>query len=100
MEIKPTLTGISKETRDSSLASEKKPSEANMETSRSTSSSDSFTLTDTAASIVRLEEKLAQVPEIDNQRVQAIKQAIESGSYSIDTSALVDNLLKAEKEIH
>lgn len=57
---------------------------------------DSVSLTDTAARLRRLESSLADLPEVDNERVATIKQAIADGSYQIDAGRIADKLLNFE----
>jgi negative regulator of flagellin synthesis FlgM len=59
---------------------------------------DSVSVTDQAVKLRQLEQSLATIPEVDNPRVQAIKQAIADGSYAIDSEQLVNNLLRAEQD--
>lgn len=59
-------------------------------------SSDSVSLTDTAARLRKLESSLAQMPEVDSERVASIKQAIADGSYQVDAGNIADKLLNFE----
>lgn len=63
------------------------------------SSQDTVTLTNTAAEMLKLEERLASVPDIDDARVAAIKERIASGNYKIDPEKIVDSLFRIEKEL-
>ena len=58
---------------------------------------DTVTLTRTAEEMLKLEDNLAQIPDIDNNRVSAIKASIASGDYQIDTAKIVDSLINIEK---
>lgn len=58
--------------------------------------SDSVSLTDTAARLRSLEASLAELPEVDSERVAAIQQAIEDGSYQINAESIADKLLNFE----
>ncbi len=62
-------------------------------------SKDTITLTNTAADMLKLEERLASIPDIDDVRVAAIKENIENGNYQIDADKIVDSLLKIEKNL-
>ena len=42
----------------------------------------------------QLQEKLAQAPEVRHERVAAIKQAREAGTYSVSDSQLADAVFK------
>ena len=59
---------------------------------------DSVELTDKARQLLRLEEKLAEFPAVDSQRVQAIRQAIADGSYRIDADLIAERMLAAEQQ--
>jgi len=53
-------------------------------------SSDHITLT-------RIEEAIAKAPVVDTAKVAAIKQAVSSGTYQIDTGRVADKLLQFER---
>jgi len=55
--------------------------------------SDKVSLSDTLA---LLEQKLADVPEVDTARVEAIKQSIDDGSYQIDSQELARKMIDFE----
>ena len=46
-----------------------------------------------------LESQLRELPGIDQARVDSIRQAIDNGSYEIDTDRIVNNLLQSEREL-
>jgi negative regulator of flagellin synthesis FlgM len=60
-------------------------------------SSDHVTLTDSARSLQKIEEAIAKAPVVDTAKVAAIKQAVSSGSYQIDTDRVADKLLQYER---
>ncbi len=62
-------------------------------------SSDTVTFTNTVAEMLKLEESLANIPDVDSARVAAIQASIAEGSYEIDAEKIVDNLLKIEKDL-
>lgn len=64
-----------------------------------TAGSDTVTLTSSVDQMLKLEESLARIPEVDSARVNSIKAAIADGSYQMDPQKIVDNLLKIEKEL-
>lgn len=57
---------------------------------------DKVSLSDTLA---KLEATLAEVPEVDRAKVDAIKQAIEDGSYSIDSQELARKMIDFEGDL-
>lgn len=62
-------------------------------------SSDTVTFTNTVAEMLKLEESLAKIPDVDSTLVAAIQASIAEGSYKIDPEKIVDNLLKIEKDL-
>ena len=60
-------------------------------------SSDQVTLTDSARSLQKIEEAIAKTPVVDTAKVAAIKQAVSSGTYQIDTGRVADKLLQFER---
>jgi negative regulator of flagellin synthesis FlgM len=61
--------------------------------------SDKVSLTETATQLQSLRQVIADSPEVNADRVAAIKAAIADGSYSIDTEALAQNFMNFEKQI-
>lgn len=62
-------------------------------------SGDTLTLTSAAAELLKLEESLAGIPDIDSGRVETIRAAIADGSYRVDADTIVDRLLGIEQEL-
>jgi len=60
---------------------------------------DAVRLTDTVAHLKKIEVRLAQVPAVDQARVQAMRQKIQSGQYRIDAASLADKLLQMEQDL-
>lgn len=60
---------------------------------------ESVTITQTASELMRLEASLRDAPGVDQARVDAIRRAIEEGSYTVDPEQIVDNLLRREDEM-
>ncbi|MCK4707492.1 MAG: flagellar biosynthesis anti-sigma factor FlgM [Gammaproteobacteria bacterium] len=65
----------------------------------STSSSDTVSITNEANKIRELQASLADVPDIDLQKVESIKQEIANGNYPIDHERIASNLLDLEKSL-
>jgi len=59
---------------------------------------ESVSFTQTASDLLSLETQLRELPGIDQARVDSIREAIENGSFEIDTDRIVDNLLRTEAE--
>ncbi|MFT4614823.1 MAG: negative regulator of flagellin synthesis FlgM [Bacteroidia bacterium] len=62
-------------------------------------SGDTVTFTNTVAEMLKLEESLANIPDVDSARVAAIQTSIADGTYEIDAEKIVENLLKIEQDL-
>jgi negative regulator of flagellin synthesis FlgM len=60
---------------------------------------DAVQLTDTAAHLKRIEAHLANVPDVDRARVEAIRQRIEAGAYAVDAARVAQKLLRLEQDL-
>jgi negative regulator of flagellin synthesis FlgM len=67
--------------------------------SPTTPSDTSVTLTDAAKRLAALERAVADVPDMDMARVEELRNAIESGRYSVDAERIVTRLLDLEREL-
>ncbi len=54
-------------------------------------------ITSTAQLLATLEQQIASAPDINQSRVDSIRQALSNGSYQIDSSRVADGLLAAQK---
>jgi negative regulator of flagellin synthesis FlgM len=54
-------------------------------------------ITPTAQLLATLAQQIAGTPDIDQSRVDALRQALGSGSYPIDSTRVADGLLAAQK---
>ena len=93
-ELNPPSTASTRTTGPSSVAGASKPSAAD------SVSKDTVTFTSNVDAMLKLEEKLASIPDVDNARVESIRASIAEGSYRIDTGKIVDNLLNIEKDLN
>lgn len=59
--------------------------------------SDNVSLSAKAQSLARLESRVAQAPEVDRKKVDAIKQAIAEGRYTINPEKIAKAMLEAEQ---
>lgn len=57
---------------------------------------DSVSLTQAGMQLAQMEQKLAGQPVVDTQRVQQLRQKLESGGYQIDPARVADKLLRLE----
>jgi negative regulator of flagellin synthesis FlgM len=67
------------------------------EGSASAHAKDHVTLTDSARSLQKIEEAVAKAPVVNADKVAAVKQAIGSGTYQIDSGRIADKMLKYER---
>jgi len=58
---------------------------------------DQVTLTDSARSLQKIEEAVAQAPVVNAAKVATVKQVVQSGSYQVDAGRVADKLLQFER---
>ena len=97
-EVNSVNTGIAGSSRKADTAASADPKKTQAPASSQTNSSGSGTsdtvqLSDQAKEIASIQRALAQLPEIDEAKVQEIREQIENGTYSIDVEALADKIL-------
>ena len=61
--------------------------------------SDRVSLTDTARQLQALENRVAGEPVVDNQRVQAVRQSINDGSFQVDAERVAEKLIGIEQAL-
>lgn len=70
--------------------------EASAAATTTSKSGDHVTLTDSARSLQKLSEAIARAPVVNSTKVAAIKQAVNSGTYKVDSARVADQLLQFE----
>ena len=75
------------------------PSAKQQETGRP-STVDTVSLTDTASRLRQMENTLAQLPVVDNQRVEEIRRALAEGSFEIDPERVAEKMVSFEKDLN
>lgn len=60
---------------------------------------DSVSLTETAARLRDLESSVANLPEVDIQRVEKVRNAITAGSYQVNSPRVADKLASFENAL-
>ncbi|MBT8085341.1 MAG: flagellar biosynthesis anti-sigma factor FlgM [Woeseia sp.] len=60
--------------------------------------SDTVELTSGAKLLERLEKSLESLPDINQERVDAVKTAIANGDYTIDADKIADALVRFDRE--
>lgn len=80
------------------------PARANEPTGRAvattTSSSDQVVLTDSAKKLRALEQQLAGLSSVDNERVNEVRKAIQSGEYKIDPMRVAEKMISFESQLN
>ena len=75
----------------------KKPAQANASTSPA--STESVTLSTLSSQLKSLEAKIANTEVFDVEKVDAIKAAISSGQFAVDSDKVADGLISSVKEL-
>ena len=57
---------------------------------------DAVSFTETAAKLRDLESTLRTVPVVDTERVDAVKKAVDEGTYKVDHARVADKMMKFE----
>jgi len=81
---------------NSNAVANEKQGEAAGANAAAAQSSDQVTLTSSARSLQKIEETIAQTPVVNSAKVAAVKQAISSGTYQVDSGRVADKLLQFE----
>ena len=63
------------------------------------STSSQVQLTDTATNLKQIEARIANQPDVDRARVDAVRQRVESGAYQMNAGRLADRLLAFERDL-
>jgi negative regulator of flagellin synthesis FlgM len=58
---------------------------------------DHVTLTDSARSMQKIEEAVAKTPVVNAEKVAAVKQALNEGTYKIDSGRIAGKLMQYER---
>ena len=58
---------------------------------------DHVTLTTSARSLQKLSEAVAQAPVVNAAKVASVKQAVNGGSYRVDSRRVADKILQSEQ---
>lgn len=60
---------------------------------------DSLRLTGEATSLQAMQRELSAAPAIDNARVQAVREALENGTYRINPDAIAQRMLALDEQL-
>jgi len=72
------------------------PGMARAAAGRTSAKSDSFKMTLSASKLQELEGRIAQMPIVDAQMVEAVQRALATGSFTIDPQSAADKMLAME----
>lgn len=81
------------------VAPASKPSVGTDAPARPVNAADSLKLTGEATSLQAIERELSAAPAIDAQRVQAVREALQNGSYRIDPEAIASRMLDMDRQL-
>jgi negative regulator of flagellin synthesis FlgM len=56
-------------------------------------------ITDTARTLVSLEQSVKQMPAVDEKKVSLVRDALRDGNYKVDAQRVADKLLRLEQEL-
>ncbi|MCG7876643.1 MAG: flagellar biosynthesis anti-sigma factor FlgM [Candidatus Thiodiazotropha taylori] len=65
-------------------------------TSTTSTRKDRFDMTSSAGKLLELEARIAQMPIVDAQKVEAVQKALATGSFTIDPQTAADKMLAME----
>lgn len=68
-------------------------------TASTTSTEDTVNVSRSSLLLSELERAVAALPVVDANRVETLKQAIESGQYEVDSQSLADSIMRIEQEL-
>lgn len=60
------------------------------------STTDKLSLTDDANQLQALQQMIADMPEVDKQRIAELRESIEKGEYQVDSQKLAQNMIDFE----
>ena len=60
---------------------------------------DAVEITETATRLKSVEARLANVPDVDRAKVDALRERVESGQYKADPSRIAEKLLRMDKQL-
>ncbi|MGE8280481.1 MAG: flagellar biosynthesis anti-sigma factor FlgM [Stenotrophomonas sp.] len=91
--------GIAAATQLRSVAINTKVAAAGEAKSQAVAPADSVRLTGEATQLQAVQRELSGAPAIDPARVQAVREALENGSYKIDPDAIASRMLDMDQQL-
>lgn len=96
--IKTSNQALLNSTRDVKTRNTNNDSTQSQDVSEKSSSNDKVSLTDTATQLQSLRQVISDSPEVNTDRVAALRAAIADGSYNVDSDALAQNLINSDNQ--
>ncbi|WP_293717052.1 MULTISPECIES: flagellar biosynthesis anti-sigma factor FlgM [unclassified Stenotrophomonas] len=91
--------GIAAATQLRSVAINTKVAAAGEAKAQAVASADSVRLTGEATQLQAVQRELSAAPAIDPARVQAVREALENGSYKINPDAIASRMLDLDQQL-
>ena len=82
-----------------SVAPGNKPSVSTDAPARPVEAADSLRLTGEATSLQAIERELSTAPAIDAQRVAAVRESLQNGTYKINPDAIASRMLELDQQL-
>jgi negative regulator of flagellin synthesis FlgM len=92
-----SLAGLGSGSTDRTQAAQGQSTPPQSTLQPATTQPDEVAITPTAQLLAKLEQQIAGLPDLNQSRVDAIRQALETGSYRVDSGRVADGLLGAQK---
>lgn len=100
LNLTPKATELQPKSNDRPMVdqqSQAKPEQAASSQASAVGRQDTVKLSGTAQSIQGAERKLANTPDVDQNKVDRLKAAIESGEYKVDSQRTAEGMLNIER---
>lgn len=82
-----------------SVATPNKPTPGADSPARPVDAVDSLRLTGEATSLQAMQRELSTAPAIDAQRVQAVRESLQNGTYQINPDAIASRMLELDQQL-
>ena len=92
--------GIAASTPARQVATPTRTAAAGNGAGRPVEAADSLRLTGEATNLQALQRQLSSATAVDNARVQAVRDALENGSYRINPDAIAQRMLDMDKHLY
>jgi negative regulator of flagellin synthesis FlgM len=86
-----------KGTNSNGVVADKSQSNSSATAASTSQTGDHVTLTDSARSMQKIEEAVARTPVVNAAKVDSIKQAVQNGTYQVDSGRVAGKMLQFER---